>query len=237
MCDDKKTVMFNLSKRSDRIPQYDFVRAFAIMSVVLCHSVESFFYMYQNRSILWGMLSTRLRIFDLIGITIGRLGVPLFLFLTGALMLHKEMESGEDCICFYKKSYIPLLVTMWIWIVLWNLFLVGYRTLGGETAPVTVLGVLENLLFLRNVNTIMPAWYIPMILGVYVFLPFLMIIVKKCSLAAMSLPLTLAAIVFLALPTVNLFLYALGRSAVASPLLDLGFSGGVWFIRFAGLLD
>ena len=225
--EDKKSVDL-LGKGSIRIPQLDFIRTLAIISVVLCHSVESFFYIYQDRSIFWKMLSPPYQLFDLIGITAGRLGVPLFLFLTGALMLHKPMDGNKDCFQFYKKTYIPLFLTMWLWIILWNMFLVGYRLAGGETAQVTIRGILDNLFFVRNVDTILPAWYIPMILGVYIFLPFLMSIVKKLSISAMSLPLVLSVIVFFAMPTANLFLNAMGQQILPSLTLDLGFYGGIY---------
>ena len=224
----KETQPVYVLGRRTRIPQLDVIRALAIISVVMCHSVESFFYMYQDRSIFWGTLSIPYRLFDLFGITIGRMGVPLFLFLTGTLVLHKPMNDTKDCVQFYKKTYVPLFLTMWLWIIIWNIYLIWYRFMGGETTPVTVWSIIENLFFVRNVDTIMPAWYIPMILGVYIFLPFLMVIVKKISVSVMVFPFVLVGYVYFALPTINLFFSATGHSTLTSPTLDLGFSGGVY---------
>ena len=192
--------------KRERVLFLDVARAVAIISVVFGHSVECFYYMYQDRSILWGILGGTSRAFDIISITFGRLGVPIFLFLTGALVLNKKFENGNDCVRFYKKSFLPLLITMELWIVIWNLFLLGYRSMGGETAAVTFENVLKCVMFQKRVDTIMPAWYIPTIIGIYLFLPPVAIAVSKLPLRSMALPLTVAGVIFFGVPTANLFL-------------------------------
>lgn len=62
------------------------------------------------------------QIFRITFFTIGRLGVPIFLFLTGALTLKKQIDTDEDVLKFYKKNLIPLLITIEIWNVFYNLF-------------------------------------------------------------------------------------------------------------------
>lgn len=71
-------------KTSKRIQSYDMARTFAILCVVLCHSVE---FAYSN--INYMNLSEISQVFRIIFFTVGRLGVPIFLFLTGALTLKK----------------------------------------------------------------------------------------------------------------------------------------------------
>lgn len=83
---------------------FDLIRTFAILSVVFCHSIESVYYIFQDRAILYQNISVFSKIFDLTGITIGRLGVPMFLFLTGALLGSKTFNNNGDIKKFYKKN-------------------------------------------------------------------------------------------------------------------------------------
>lgn len=183
----------NEAKR--RIVTLDVARTIAIIAVVFCHSIESFYYMYQDRSVLWGMLSEQSKLFDLCGITFGRIGVPIFLFLTGSLILGK-IRDERDCMLFYKTKFLSLLITTWIWVIIWNGFLAVYHHFGGETPVITWHSLIESMTFQKNVDTIMPAWYLPMILGVYLFLPFLSITVNKIKIRTMLLPLSIGIVTF-----------------------------------------
>ena len=81
---------------TNRSKKLDFIRAIAILCVVFCHSIESVYYMFQDRTILYSNISTVSKIFDLTGITLGRLGVPLFLFITGILISKKDFSKKEN---------------------------------------------------------------------------------------------------------------------------------------------
>lgn len=67
-----------------RKPWLDIIRATAILCVVLCHSVEAFY-----RPVLLGQLRLSFPFWNIENLlfTVGRIGVPLFLATTGALML------------------------------------------------------------------------------------------------------------------------------------------------------
>lgn len=39
---------------------------------------------------------------------LGRLGVPLYLFLTGSLVLSKLVDTNDDAVAFYKRKLLPL---------------------------------------------------------------------------------------------------------------------------------
>lgn len=227
---DTRELSLNNDLDGERFVNFDFARVLAIISVVFCHSVESFYYMYQDRSILWGMLSQESKLFDLVGLTFGRIGVPIFLFLTGSLMLNKAIENGNDCTQFFKKNYIPLLITSWVWIIIWNIFLNLYYTFGGETPPVTMQSVLECLFFQKNVDTIMPAWYLPMIMGVYLFLPFLSVVVKHINFKAIIFPITIYIAILFVLPTLNSILTLSGLAQIENVIIDASFSGGIYGI-------
>ena len=61
------------------------------------------------------------RVFAISMFTIGRLGVPIFFFLTGYLLLDKEYDRAKyrD---FLVKNFGGMLLTTEIWILIYNLF-------------------------------------------------------------------------------------------------------------------
>lgn len=78
----------------------DITRTIAILCVVFCHSVESIYKF--NLSFARG-LSTISKSFMFISFTMGRLGVPLFLFLSGFLLLQKQINDEKDIFTFIRK--------------------------------------------------------------------------------------------------------------------------------------
>ena len=84
---------------SNRIVKLDIARTFAILCVVLCHCSEM---IYTQQSVKVAELGISSRIFMFGTFTIGRLGVPIFLYLSGILLLKKTIDSDEDIFKFYK---------------------------------------------------------------------------------------------------------------------------------------
>lgn len=91
-----------------RLEYLDIARTFAIISVVLCHAVEL---VYQMKLKGLTILRFQSQLFRLISFTFGRLGVPIFLFITGTLILNKKIGNDESCKKFYIKNLLPLLIT------------------------------------------------------------------------------------------------------------------------------
>ena len=73
-------------KNQDRIFYYDFLRAFAIIAVIICH-LEIFY--GPNPTSFQTILKLTIH-------TVGRVGVPIFLMISGALLLRKKYELW-DC--------------------------------------------------------------------------------------------------------------------------------------------
>ena len=196
----------------------DLTRAIAIISVVLCHSVEFYFYVYRDHSFFWNTIDLSLKLFDCIGITLGRVGVPLFFLLTGALVLKKTMDSSDSIRKFYKKNYLSLLITMELWIIIWNLWLIFYRYEGGETDIVTVKTIVEDILLVKVVDTIMPSWYVPVILFIYLLLPFFIIGVKKLDFSIAIIPITGIVVYSSLIPTINSILISCSLETIPVPV-------------------
>ena len=79
--------------KSGRQSNLDIVRIIALCSVLLMHGVENVWRIHPADVASTPSLE---RVFIFITYTLGRLGVPLFLFLTGYLMLGKRYKKNKN---------------------------------------------------------------------------------------------------------------------------------------------
>ena len=91
----------------DRIEWIDLARTFAILSVITVHSIERA-YTFNLESM--NSMPALVRTVCFILFTVGRLGVPLFFFITGYLLLGRNY-ADEDCFRFWRKNLLALLLT------------------------------------------------------------------------------------------------------------------------------
>lgn len=94
----------NACEKDKRIVYLDIARTLAIILVIFCHAVET---IYKMNIFEWNSINIWSKIFKTAAFTVGRLGVPIFLFISGQLLLRKNIETGEDCLKFYKKICYP----------------------------------------------------------------------------------------------------------------------------------
>lgn len=181
----------------------DVLRAFAIISISMNHAVnrayENFNYaFFEFRGIpLW---SSWIKV---VAIVFGHIGVPLFLMISGALLLNKQIENGEDVKRFYKHNLLPLLITTEIWYVIMYFFILGFHTNWEEiTAGSAVSGLLSTVLFV-NQTTMDSMWYMPMILCLYLLVPYVAMIVKKMPMKLLLLPCVILYLAEMVFPTIN----------------------------------
>ena len=200
-----------------RIVWLDYARTFAIFCVILTHSTGRIYNISSGAPIL------ELTFSNLVGLcffTVGRLGVPVFFFLTGYLLLDRTF-TYESTLKFYKTKFGGLLLTTEIWIIIYYLFgVVFYHSTFG------LITLIENILFLKN-----PAashlWYMPVILGIYLFIPFLSAALNHIDIRILYVPLLVAAIYLFGVPLCNVFLSAY-LFPTLSLRLDLSFAGGTY---------
>ena len=118
--------------------------------------------------------------------------VPLFVMLTGMLLLPVEQEIGQ----FYKKRMLRVIVPFIVWSLLYNLFPWFTGILGlnnsvlsemfayaGESPSQTWDSCLHNILMIPfNFNTYtVPLWYIYMLIGLYLYMPFFSAWLKQAT--------------------------------------------------------
>ena len=202
----------------------DRARAFAILTVVLCHAVEIIqpFQLEVYTAANWPEWLMRFALF-----TLGRLGVPLFLGLTGALLLPRDYSGAEQLRGFYRKNFVRLLVCVECWMVLYSFFLVWYHDLPLDWRRMAGAMTATGQLQLGHL------WYMPMILGMYLLLPFAARAVQGLSVRTV-LPVMAITFAYVSLlPSLNLVLEVFSIAQRES-LLDLGFSGGVYGLYILG---
>ena len=93
-----------MKNKKERIFYYDFLRAFAIIAVIICH-VDFFF----------GPLTTQTQVIAQMAFhDIGRIGVPIFLMISGALLLNREYNLSD----FLKRRFTRIIYPFIFWIIL-----------------------------------------------------------------------------------------------------------------------
>lgn len=208
----------------------DIIRSIAILLVIVVHAGELLYYEYGTVGFQDLTQSEQFEFLHFF--TLGRLGVPLFLFLTGYLMLDRAYLEER----FFKNRFIPLYVTS----VLGISMLVVY--------DVIVHGVsfewdifIEQLLMLRELPGVQ-TWYIPVILAIYLFLPFASRGVQGIDPRNLLLSLVVAVKYLFFIREINILLVST-ETALYYPYIDFGFitSFGVyllfgWVIK-QGVLD
>ena len=215
-----------MEQSRERVIWLDYARMFAIICVVITHTTER---VYNLGAEILGQYSSYSRIFVLSMFTIGRLGVPIFFFLTGYLLLDRDYPR-KKYITFLKQNFGGLLFTTTIWIVIYNIFNAWFYKTSFD-----IENCLKNVFFLKATD-MTHMWYMPVIMGMYLFLPFAANALKHTDLKVLYIPLSIVFIYQFILPVVNVFLTVKGVEPVAS-LPDFSFAGnGYGFLILGGYL-
>ncbi len=174
----------------DRIFYLDEVRALAILLVILCHIIREFCKIRPAGSLGWtasGIL-----------IDFGVIGVPLFLMISGALLLNRDYELPD----FLKRRFSRILIPFLFWAILLPI----YKIVIYPKDPSKYL-----TLFLDG-----QYWFIWMLIGVYLFLPIINSFVKEYGIKGVEY--------FLAIWSVTLILNTFGMYPFHN--LDLSYFAG-----------
>lgn len=216
--------MNGCNQEKNRIIYLDIARTFAIIFAVLCHSVELIYKMNLQG---WVSISLNARIFKTIVFTLGRIGVPLFLFLTGYLLLNRKYDNDADIKKFYKNNLLSLIVTTEVWILIYNIFLSLYNN-----KPFDTYSLIKEMLFLQKVP-LMDMWYMPMIIGIYIAIPYVSKVVHTFSIKTLKIPIILVFVCIFIMPTLNLILKTFKLDQY-NCILDISFLGGGYGLYIVG---
>jgi surface polysaccharide O-acyltransferase-like enzyme len=160
------------------------VRVFATFMVVLLHVAAPVRDQWHNMATANFIVGA---IFD----SFGRCGVPLFLMISGALLLGQE----DDPLTFYKKRFSRIIFPFLFWGLLYAFF-----SAWQNNQPVHIEKILSNLLWGPSYYHL---WYLYMLMGIYLVAPFVQILVRHLSKKHFELLLFLWSIFSVLLPQIS----------------------------------
>lgn len=169
--------MYKSVNGRERIFYLDFIRAIAIILVVLAHVTRQF---YQNATL------SSYKIFCSPFMDFAVLGVPLFLMISGALLLNRDYEIGS----FLKKRYMRVLIPFLFWSIFTIFFKIVFE--GQSSGPMSIMELFFNLY-----------WFVWMILGVYLFIPVINSFIKEYGMKGIEY--------FLVIWAITMFLNTIGQ--------------------------
>ena len=181
-----------------RIIYLDFLKVIAIFLMVANHCVDNV--TPAERALpwynLWGSVYN----------SFTRPAIPLFMMVTGILLLPTKMDMGS----FYKKRLSRVLIPFLVWSVLYNLFpwFTGLLNCDPETIHVffkwadtsqTFGDALRNILMIPfNFSAFaVQMWYVYLLIGIYLYIPVFSAWVEKSDKRSQR--------IFLAIWAVSLF--------------------------------
>ena len=148
---------------------YDTIRLLAVIAIVLLHVAANGVNDLPFGSMNWWMAN----VID----SACRAGVPLFLMLSGALLLHKNHKTKEQSVSeFYRRRWQRLAAP----VLLWSLFYLAWTQLKAwwKNQPLTVDDTLRSAL---SGEPYFHLWYLYMLIGLYAVLPWFRLYWQRLS--------------------------------------------------------
>ncbi len=143
-----------------RSVHFDLVRFAATFAVVQLHVATP--WLWRETDLNSGFWLTAL-FFDIFG----RAGVPVFLMISGALLLGKE----ESYTSFFKKRFVRVLIPMIFWTIVYETkIFIDYYYLNGPVKWSEVFTVLKNPI---SGPVYEHLWFLYMIIALYLVTPFI----------------------------------------------------------------
>ena len=199
----------------------DVARVIAIISISLNHAVNRSYDNYTNQMAEYLVLPMGSTLLKVLISVFSRIGVPLFLMITGVLILNKKMDDAADVKRFYRHNLLSLFITTEIWyVIMYWILAVGDGVIAKQGWLSAIGGMFSTMLF-QNQTTMGSMWYMPMILCVYTTLPFAVMVKDKLSGSKeklLYLPAALLFVVAMVVPFISNLLILLGHKGLTSPL-------------------
>jgi len=167
-------------KNTNRIFWLDAARAIAIISVTFNHALSRSFAVYSGTYDEYIRMPAAGSFIKALLFVFSRLGVPLFLMITGSLLMDRNFEDRKTTERFMKKNLWPLLRITLIWLtIMYGYFMLARSSyLRAEGIASALLHYASTILFI-NPTTMGSMWYMPMILCVYLMIPIMSLALKK----------------------------------------------------------
>jgi len=181
--------MQDSNSKAVRVISYDLMRIIAILAVITVHSSAPLV-MYSPTGSIEFFVGN---ILD----SVSRFGVPLFVMLSGALMLDEAKNITKE---HYKRYILRLLLLLYSWSLIYAVIydLISPLVLGEEISVIQFLDTFFTGYF--------HLWYLFMTLGLYLLTPLLRKVLKKENRGIIFPLLVIAIICRTAVPVLDFFL-------------------------------
>ena len=207
-----------------RILWLDAARALAILSVTCNHAYILAYPSMQNMQDYFRAASLPASGTAALFYVFSRLGVPLFLMISGALLLGRDYTEPGALKRFYTHNWLRLLLVTELWNLLIRLVFPLISGLFGSRPPIGSLltDLVKSLLFL-NGESVGSYWYMAMILCVYPLIPLLAAAVRRLPGKALLLPGLTVLLFAILLPNLSIALEAAGASLRLEPSVEAAY--------------
>ena len=194
-----------------RIEYITLSRALAIILITLLHALTRSFRVHSGTQTEFYSIPLYMTIIKAGIYGVSRIGLCIFLMITGALMLPRNYSKTEEIKRFFTHNWLTLFITTEIWYVIMFWF--------KQTAPGSILlehGLKSCLLsFLSTICFINPVtmetmWYMPVILCAYLMIPVFAVALKHIPNKYLILPCGIVIIGSFVIPILNGILVGTG---------------------------
>jgi len=156
-------------KNEGRIFYLDQLRALAIIGVIGIHISAAYLVKFDPNSFNW-IISGFFAFFT-------RFAVPIFLMLSGALLLNKEYKILE----FIKKRYPRIIIPFLFWGVIYVIFAILFQNKASYFSSLSTAIPFIVKMFLGVQGYLTHFWYVWLILSVYLLFPIINKWIKNSS--------------------------------------------------------
>lgn len=233
------TIPGNGGRGKQRVFWLDVARVIAIISISLNHAVNRSYDNYTDQMAEYLTIPMASTLFKTFITVFSHLGVPIFLMISGALLLDKKIKEEKEIERFFRHNYLDLLITseIWYFIMYWGLSigqLIKNGTLSIGQLPKLLLGLIKTMLFIDQV-AFDSTWYIPMILCVYLLIPIFALVLQRCRLRVFAIPCLMVFLSTMVFPNINSILLLGGHEyQIEFALRSLNVFSGYFLYVFAG---
>lgn len=189
----------------------DFSRALAIISVVCNHALSRSFRTREGSLVEFLEMSSAGSLLKAVLYVFSRIGVPLFLMITGALLIPRDYEDHAVVKRFLKHNWWELFRTTEIWLIIMFCIkqLSPKSVLQTQGLFSALIELIKTMLFVDQ-DTLSSMWYMPMILCVYLMIPIISIARNKLGDKYILIVAILVFISSMIIPNINTVLHAAG---------------------------
>ena len=196
--------MGNTNKSNGRIFSLDLIRIVAILAVVMIHVSAGFINTESSKS--WEFVFGN--IFD----SLSRIGVPLFVMVSGSLMLNESKEITLTQILRKNVLNIAALLVFWS-----AFYAVVYQIIIplSNDSPISIKDFIYAFVF-GHVHL----WYLYMIIGLYLITPVLRSFVKKENSKIVLYFIILSCLVQFFVPLINILYHRISKVSLLLDFID-----------------